>query len=453
MPLEIDASGCLIETPAVGAALRRSYGEALIATDGQGIPANLAPSAIELGGASGGNVDILNRFDGDYALADKKLKILSGGQYSEVTGRWADWTELRAAMLTAVPNDGTRWQADVTIDVYDEIDGEICEPSKMYGRNAAWHRLFVDYGTPNYYSASYDLGGALNTNVSWSGQQNALARVWLTLFGSAFPQAAGSFTDAGAQCFWLPRNRHRYYDHPHLQALDVWTFDGMRNRKCVDQGNAIVASPVSNTGETLGDRFTHAPVPIARQPWCYLVVNSNGTSFTENHDTFWGEMADRLRGNAGMVVCIPLVRWVDRDAGRYERAVLLKPVGVNEVDVDYFDDSLYRLELIGTRKEAFHPRLVVPGPDYRFTSVGPTERFRNKFGGRIQGSDIMDAIGASDGSTYMSTGHSYPGGKVRAQLRDLATGKVSPLSIPEIQIWTRRRLAPFQARVVNRELR
>lgn len=123
--------------------------------------------------------------------------------------------------------------------------------------------------------------------------------------------------------------------------------------------------------------------------------------------------------------------------GEEEYSLYLKPVGVDQVYFDSFDDVKYRLEAVATGRNDLRSNVIVMPtnvqmPEYRTTNPFDMSFFR--LGSRVQ-------------NTYHPGRHSVTTGAARFQLRDLITGLVSPLSSARLRTVERQRCLPFAIKV------
>lgn len=417
-------------TPGANAApVTRSYGDTTILFPGSPPPFN-ASQALENSFRSGGHVDLISNFDAHYSQCLVRLRVVSSSVLvASTTQRFSSLASIVSWVNANTPVSLGVFSATVFMTVYDEIDGNIQPPAKVYGKNRLWAGL-VSRAPRRYYwqprTRSCEYGSVGSTSVV-QARADALNGIWSILYPSSPLPPTASWTSNEFGLFWITGNRRSRYDMPTFRpvGLAIYPFGGSGRYFW----NGSAALPVS------GGFYQYNS--SANDTCAYGVFGPGAPSFAYAFGSYgaFRFLGKSILSGMSAVVGYPLIG----DSG--ELAVNIRPVGVDQWYFDSFDPSRYRLEAVGSTRHDQRPKLrnfpVTVFPDNRTTGPVDASSFNECFGGTLY--DRNRDPGR----------HSKSTGMVRFQYRDLDTGLVSPLSSPRIVPVARRRARPFSLIVVN----
>lgn len=405
--------------------LTRSYGDGSVVFRDSAFPTNVAVVAQTVMG-SGGNVDLVNYFDSIYFRCQVYLRVLSnfGVVISEQTLTFANLAALVTWLNANVPNDGVSFTGDCMFRVFDRIDGAIEMPSKVYGKNRFFAGLTSKapgkhYWSPRTKSCAY---ASLQVAAIQTLFQDTLLDMWNKIHGVGTIQATPwGFNEFGS--FWISNNKRRRFDMPGFSAsaLSVQAANGDRS---VQLGGVTVA-PGSPSWDFAGGIY-------------YGSLRPGATSFTTFGQTAaFTELAQQILDGSSVVVGYGL----RNVAG--ELAVMIKPVGIDQLYFDYFDPTQYQLEAVGRTRQFLHPRIRVLTPGVILAS--------QRVAGPVDATQFAQTFGATttDENSGIVGRHSYTTGDVRFQLRRLSDGAVSPLTTVRVAPVIRKRARPWAMMVVD----
>jgi len=363
--------------------------------------ANYPLTAGALNGRALGNggEELYENFD-LYTRSRWRIVVGDGQVYDPLS--FSTLAEVVAWVNDNVPNNGGNFTAGARLFCYDAVDESIHPLSIVFGRNANMARLKSRYWSPGVQNAV--------TERPWSdeGGDEALNELWTELFGA--PLAALPWTDNERRCFWLSRNMKRLYDMPNRSALAAAPIPGSGNRHMqqYESGDRV---PAGGAGFSWSDSATE---------FAYVVVSPAG-AYQERLDA-WSAMSQIprcLSTGASILAGIPL------ESSLGDRAVLVKPVGIDQVYFEYVDQSLYRLEFVAGSDRDLTRRMRVLSPE--FSTPG-------QYTGPCTIDQWWDAVSRATTSYH---GHGPGLGTGAFQLRDLSTNRVSALSAAQVK-WLRR---------------
>jgi hypothetical protein len=409
--------------------LTRSYGDGTVVFNGSATPATNATVA-ETMSRSGGNVDLTTLFDTVYFRCRVHLRVVDAGTSTvilETTTSFASLADLVTWLNTNVPSSSGLFIAMCMIRVFDIIDGSIEMPSKVYGKNRFWAGLTNKasggyYWSPRAYSCRYADSQPTAVRTVFG---SALESMWTNIHGAGTINSSATWTGAEFACFWISRNRRRRFDMP-----------------------AFSATALSVTSAPAGERMVQVPGPLTQNPgvppWSfsgtiwYAAIDSTATGFTTfSRQESFSTLARLILSGWSVVVGYGLV------SGAGELAVLVRPVGIDQLWFDWYDTAAYQLEAVGRTRRDIHPRIRIIQPPQFFAlhrSAGPVDvtQFRESFGATAR-DDVTGVIGR----------HGYTTGEVRFQLRRLSDNYVSPLTTARVSPTIRKRARPWALGVVD----
>lgn len=435
---DVDALGAAVWVPADSGGMRRSYGDTHIAFISTPFPLTVGTSPGQLQwvmNVSGGSQAFVTDFT-PYSFCQCRVSVYDNGGALLLRDdvQFADHTAIAAWVNANVPNNGTDFTHFATMEVFDIIDNAIVPLAKVYGKNRLWTTL----SSPRRHRSWSLRGGISLFNVAaGSGLPIAtLEPVIQSMLVSMFPAhpAYGpAFNMSGQKemgSLWVsPVYRHRY-DMPGFRPESCLVFNagtGAPDRYSWDGGGFVVA-PI---GEYRYD--TNAAGPH------YLALDVGGTSgeFFTVEQGLRQHLAKALMRGASVLLCYPLVS----DDGKF-RSVYLKPVGVDQVYFNQFAEDLYRIEAVGTQRSDKRPRLLPLKPLLNYPS--------GRSSGPVGIYEFIQQVAFAQAVRSPAGRHSHTSGLVRFQYRNLKTGKVSPLSSPELTTIARKRGRPVSWLIKNK---
>lgn len=439
---DVATLGAAVWVPADSGGMRRSYGDTHIAFAGRPFPMVVGTSTNELQwvmNVSGGSQAFVSDFT-PYSFCECRVKVYDGSNALtlQVDTQFADHAAIAAWVNANVPNDGVNFTHFATMEVFDIIDNAIVPIAKVYGKNRLWTTL----SSPRRHR-SWSLRGNISlfnlaaaSGVPIGSLQPAIQGMLTSMF-PAHPGYSASFTMNGGKemgTFWVSPVYRNRYDMP-----------GFRPESCLVQGTSA-GSPdrwtwdgAGYTAAVNGEQYrydTNANGPH----YLSLDVGLGATFFTAadalHQSGSGGTLARELLRGSSVLLCYPLVS----SDGKFW-SVYLKPVGVDQVFFNQFADDLYRVEAVGTQRNDKRPRLKPLLP----ARISPTHRSA----GQVSIHEFISVAFQQTTPTTKSM-HSHTSGSVRFQLRDIETGKVSPLSSATLTTIARKRGRPISWLVKNK---
>lgn len=316
---------------------------------------------------------------------------------------------------TNVANDGNTFQGSVVFHCYDLVSGDVAPPTKIHGQNGILARLrsATRYWTPIEAHAFPS---------AWSDAEDALAISWGLAWGSAFPVPAGSWGPNEYAAFWFSTNRRRTYmlSSSSLQ-VDILSI-GAKGRRAVSGGTTVPAPVGAYTISTPGAQPT------------YFAVDKGGT-FQSTYQATQGFVEIPLDLQAGYSVALgyPVVNGA-------AQAMLVKPVGIDLIFSNYFDQSQLRLEAVASWQHDGQRKLRRLMPDLPGSG-------RDDLTGPFTADQWVPA--AVPGASGTMHGHTNHPGTIQFQFRDLSTGRVSKFATAQVYWRVRERFMPLAALIRN----
>jgi len=305
-------------------------------------------------------------------------------------------------------------QADQTLIVrpYETIDQSIPVITRMYGLN----RFYSSLRGKNNYRKS--VGTAINS----SNMEDKCADIFNSIHGSSF--TAGTI-DTGA--IWLSCAKTNTYSSPKFFRENDYIVDfansGTTLRKV---RNPADTAWIANTTDKYENRDRHTI------RYATLDTHSNMNIYEVSSGSRNYVDSDMLNG-ASVLMCVGM----EDTNGNHNKAVAVKPMGMDCIVVDYPDFSKYDFEMVyfNYNKQNFvDVKSFSSTGDFSYSDVDP-----NNTKMRINSAEWLRT-----GVEYSNSTSKYNQIKwdtVRFRLRDKATGKVGELSYAGIVTETRRQLA------------
>lgn len=389
---------------------RRTYGNVFVVWSGFNAPLTVNALVSETS-IKRGNVDLIRNVE-KYSRCQWRMEFidstppvvfddLSFGSQQDIV----DWVNAN------VPQAGGFFTESCHLAAYDQIDGDLPPIFKVMGKNrtfSRWRNFF------RYWSS----GQVVNTTPQ------LLQDLWTFIYGAPLPTPVGSWTDEYG-LFWTPQNHKRLYQLPALGfTLGLQGGPGQRRMRLPDDS----ISPATTGEWTTDPGFSPG------------YVASDATQNTS--DLFDAASAERhlalnlAQGNS-IVIGYPMTD------GLGNRALYLKPVGIDTFHTNWYDPSQYRLEAVGAYARDGHIRI------HPLTSPQSTPQASLNSGGLFSLSEVMTSVAFSNSSNLRG----QKPGPVAFQLRDLMTNRVSALAHPRIQWDYKKRFRPLAAIVRNHATR
>lgn len=412
----------LVAPPVSSGGLRRSYGTGTIrCSTGSG-----SNSQLPLFVSSGGHTDLLSVTpDGNfnqwpagewpYERCFWLFRLLDHDVYNApILAEDMQFATVADLFAFADSLAMTVGEESISLECYDILDNEPVVP-KMYGYNDAYS--IVKGANQRYWGSDERVSNPIDTAA-----QNMLMQMWSLAFGYALPVF-------NPNLFWLHSKQiSKRYRLPRPEALEL---SRTGNRQYWD---ASVPGVVAGGGQAVHD-------PNAQEMAVYGdLAQVPGTGFgTFDYYGAHKGISSAVMSGQSVVVGIPVADRGVLPSGNAPQALYVKPVGIDVVAFEPFDTTTHRLELVGHSNE--HARL-------RIRVVDPATHFHQFQGGdligtaqrhwRIRVSDFVDVFKRAS----FNHGNTHASGGFRAQLRNLATNKVSRLSNAKVTT-ERARLRPW----------
>ena len=278
---------------------------------------------------------------------------------------------------------------------------------KVYGMN----RLFKSFSSGRYHER-----GAV---VERSPDNEILDRLWEQAFGQRLTVQAGTptWTSQLYNMFWLPRNHRQIYRGTRPNSVVESNGSG---RQALNGSAILPAFGIYITGEPS------------------YVASSNGT-FAGAYDAnqAMSRVFDDLRRGRSIVYGVPL-------NGPQGRAMFIKPLGIDDVFVNYYDESLFRLEAVVHTDRDGQRRIVVMTPGRPNGQLAAN----NDLSGPFQLGPAFDQSMLGSLDTQLD-GHGTKAGNISFQLRRLSDNAVSPIASGQVRTIHRNRWVPHGFIVSN----
>jgi len=383
-----------------GAALsadRLSYGS---------MPTNWTNTPYPLDGAElsaltkgAGGEEIYSNFS-EYTRCQFRAVLGNGTEYDGLT--FADTAAVIAWVNANVPNSGGTFDTQCRLFCYDIVDNTLSPLSIVFGRNANWARLREHYWGDRHGAAE----ASFSDWISSGDGDTALYNLWDEMWGS--PLAALPWTDNERRCFWFPQNSKRTYDMPKPQAAN--RIPGRSPRYCLESGTGNrVPAGATNYFAWVG----------AASAFGYVAVDKDG-NYQDKSQGWTRGIPGWLEDGWSVLVGYPL-----RHSATGNTAVMLKPLGIDQVYTEYVDPATHRIEFVAgsNRDKTRSMRIMTPV----FNTPG-------QYSGPITIDQWWGACARNTGAYHT---HSPGLGTGAFRIRDLSTNYVSRLSTARVK-WLRR---------------
>lgn len=239
-----------------------------------------------------------------------------------------------------------------------------------------------------------------------------LQKIWSELYSGQQlnPGGTGAWTQDDFGCFWYGTARKSMYTCPSPALLAVELFHaapgyrGRKMRRTADGARVDAAA----------DNWTVDPGSATS----YVMDEKTSSASTDFSNAYRGPILQYWAADYTILVAYPMVN------GAGDRGVFLKPLGIDSLYLNWWDQERYRLETINSRG---------PNETYQRIHVVDTSGAMD--------SPNQDSIGPIEcGPLYNAAcdptkfGHRrYKPADIYFQLRDLRTNRVSAVAAPYIQ--------------------
>jgi len=323
---------------------------------------------------------------------------------------FASRVALLAWLNANVPSDGSAFLASATMTAWDEVDQSMPPVTKVWGKNGALSRLRKNdfYKSPSR--------GYVELN-SWPDLDVFLAAAWEAVWpGDPLPSP---LTPDVRAAFWWAKNRRNLYEIE--KSFGIQPSFGRTSR-------AGAGGPFGPTGTGFSWAYQSSGDPA------YGIVDSSGGGFVQVLPLSQFRRDNRKISDAGRsaVFLAPI------QGGVNERAVWIKPVGIDQIYLSWFDPTLYRAEAI-----------VTPNIDGKREARVLTASRSPSVVRDASGAFTKDQWYRGQQISVSQGGHRHGPGRCHFYLRELATGKVSELSTARVEYLDDRTLSAGMARVVS----
>lgn len=275
-----------------------------------------------------GNQDIARDIE-SYNSCQMIAKVVGAGVEIPITGV-SDINTLALILNTFIPNDTVTCSADVVLRVWDIIDPSVPTLHKVQGINTTYSRMLSGRNKGN--RDGYDYNNVINPNARWNQTQyiEYLRTMWAGAweFTSGLPPVGAWAGNPDLfRLFWTPRRWKNFYTLVPYQALRIPV--GNPNRRVYDG-----AGPVNTTNQSIAS----VGPGVGR---VFVVGTDNFGNYTYEFfaDEFYRQDASRSPASGtSYVVGYPML-----EAGTGNRSIFLKPLGMDSLYTNYFDESRYEL--------------------------------------------------------------------------------------------------------------
>lgn len=301
---------------------------------------------------------------------------------------------------------------------YDYIDPNIEAPARIWATNSIYKRL-IDPGL-RYYGARTTLR-ATSINADWSNKGAFLADLWEKVYGVPHPDA-GAFDADSYGCFWFSGRKENFYRCGYEATRIAPASPGQNGRRMVTPGNVV-----SNATDSEFQYDTNGKPTV-------MALRQDGNSWefyrfgmSPDEKPYWRQPNRMMAQGWAIALAFGM-----ENAGN--RAVLIKPMTIDTFWLPWLDEGDYRYEYVAQYDMQGTPKVrVLPSraPGYETGNVL----------GFWHLDDIQD--GTYPGVALYGSGEKP--GNVHFQVRDLTTGRISPLSNARIRFFGRRRYIQLSA--------
>jgi len=216
---------------------------------------------------------------------------------------------------------------NIQIRFYDIVDFNIPRITKMYGINQFYSVL---RGSRNYYpygnnESRYIFPQAATHN--WSGLQTFVQDVINVTVPPAAPYTYNALQNPEG-AIWFPSSKSGLYGHPNPTTYVALDGGNARGRRVYSTGSSsFEPAPVSFIGAFDLARSTYYAMWTGTGNW-------NRLSFSDY------EFNVQFRNSDASLIAVYSIQWV---SGATYYAAFIKPVGIDNVIINYYDTSKYDL--------------------------------------------------------------------------------------------------------------
>ena len=245
--------------------------------------------------------------------------------------KFADMTAMQTWVNTNVPNNGAgSFTESGHFLIYDVIDSEIPPITKLYGQNS----LFGSFTAGNYKSHQGNAG-----NCGWPYAPGMFAALFNTVCNTFLTAADFSAYTARA-AVWLAQNYTRYEKSLHYVSGSSTRIDygasGSTNRYYYDKAGGVFnqINPATQATWTMTGVF-YLTAQLGSSPGYSIHTRSGNNSHKQ-------EIAHEMKQNHRGIV----VYGFQQSGNSNNVGILIKPMGIDTVIVNYPDFTKYQLEIL-----------------------------------------------------------------------------------------------------------
>ncbi len=333
-------------------------------------------------------------------------------QFADVA---AMYTFIRDNFAESISNPGTPAR-HAYVRVYDMVGPQVPNIDKIYGINKFYSVL---RGSKNYRSNPY----CLTSTPSW----DFFAPWFNDLCNQNFGFGSGHTYSAGDEsALWLSRNERKRYGLPHPGFSSY--LQSNVDRAIWNWGDSSFSSLPTPT------RYDNDPAPNgSRHTYCGLHTQAiSSWEWVDNGPSLGLGIGSMDRS---WLALYHLQSGIDSN----HRAIMLKPVGIDQAGLNWFDSSSYDICALYTRKNSTPIMRQLSLAGSRVSTVRDLvwldiTQWRPPNHGRSPSDLSMNMVGEQPYITQF-------------MLRDKVTREVSPASKPRIVLSQRHRDAPYKYEV------
>jgi len=319
-------------------------------------------------------------------------------------------TDMHTYITANIGNSGDTANVTVIARPYEIVDNSIPVQTKIYGLN----RLFSSMKGRRMYTTSMS-DTCRNTNDG-----AAPTAIFNRLMGTSLPESANILNTV-----WLGRGKKNHYGPRMFKGtqqdytINFTQGGGGAGRTCYDIGDASF----KNVGAGIEDYKSHKDNDVI---FC-LSNNNNNISIIGAFK--WYNMINEMRKGTSTV----MASIVTGDINNTRKAIVVKPVGIDQVLVQMPDFSIYNFEMVffndHTQNHIYLSSFTGKG-DFTYTDFDD-----NGSKMRIDSAEWLNTS-VNNKATHLAEQQRVNGmvwNTVRFRLRNKATGKISKLSYSGIE--------------------
>jgi len=317
-------------------------------------------------------------------IHDKNGVLLSEKQV------FANRGELYTHLQTVVPNDGSVYEMEAYATVYDEINNDIQPIQKMYGINTFFHSLNngrkLSLVYVNFSQSIWD------GSEGWSDFEDWVQDLYQnTIDGSRVYQSGDE------RIIKSTRNYRKAFSAIH--SLKAQKFEIKNNRYTYNLGGQIVST--GNSGDYSQD--------VSKSKYCVRQIDDPSSWEWIDWDNVGALASAQLKSETTIIAC-----YVWENGGEY--CISIKPINIDMVYLDYFDNKKYELYKIENRRDSYDYITKIDNALSKYQIGNSTTLPKNKY--------LPNNFGITKNGLFgIQTEFKY-----NFYLKELSTNQISPIS-------------------------